>query len=31
MKESRAKQIAENVKETVNERLGGIMKKSRLS
>ncbi|MBO4712098.1 type II toxin-antitoxin system HipA family toxin [bacterium] len=31
MKESHAKQIAENVKETVNERLGGIMKKSRLS
>ena len=31
MKESRAKQIAENVNEIVNERLGGIMKKSRLS
>ena len=31
MKESHAKQIAENVKETVNERLGGIVKKSRLS
>jgi hypothetical protein len=28
MKEARANQTAENVKETVNNRLGGIMKKA---
>ena len=28
MKEARVNQISENIKETVNKRLGGIMKKS---